>query len=168
MVSLASSFRLRNKLKERIRTLTDAIDAADFSKTAGTEENTSQCDGSTLEEAVREVNALMSLLQDLNARIESANQVNRPLLIELETIKAKMAFYTTITLKCRRVRAYEIEYDEQGEQRRVAKEPLLDQKKMTSALANLKKEKDALEERLAVVNMTATVDLDPDTILARI
>jgi hypothetical protein len=159
---------LRNKLKERISTLTDAITSAGFSKTAGTEENTNQCDGKTLDEAVREVDALMSLLRDLNARIENANQVNRPLLIELETIKAKIAFYNIITQKCRRVKPYEFESDEQGEPRRVAKEPLLDQKKMTSALANLKKEKDALEERIAAVNMTAAVDIDPDTILSRI
>ncbi|MDR2793806.1 MAG: hypothetical protein LBB61_09115 [Treponema sp.] len=166
MLNLANSFRLRNKLKERIGAVTSAIADAEFSKTEGTKESTSPCDGKTLEEAVCEVDMLMGLLQDLNVRIEKVNLVNRDSLIELETIKAKIAFYNTITRKCRRIRAYEFECDEKGERVKVAKEPLIDQGKMTAVLADLKKKKDALEEKIAAANFTTAVDIDPDTILS--
>jgi hypothetical protein len=41
VLNLASSFRLRNKLKERIGGLTGAIKGVEFGKTIGTGENTS-------------------------------------------------------------------------------------------------------------------------------
>jgi hypothetical protein len=115
MFNLASSFRVQNKLKERISGLIDAIEGAEFSKSIGTEENTSPCDGKTLEEAVAEVHALMDILQELNAQIEKANAVNRDFLIMLETLKSKIAFYEKIAQKCRRCRKYEFECDEEGE-----------------------------------------------------
>jgi hypothetical protein len=134
----------------------------------GTEESVSPCDGKTLEEAIREADTLMSLLRDLNGRIEKANLVNRDSLIELETIKAKIAFYTTITRKCRQIKPYAFECDEKGERVKIDKEPLIDQGKMTSLLAGLKKEKDALEEKIAAVNFTTAVNVDPETILSRL
>jgi hypothetical protein len=102
MFNLASSFRLRNKLKERIAALSNAIESADFTKTTGTEENTRACDGKTIMEAIAEVGVLMELLRDLNTKIEKANAVNRDSLIALETLKAKIAFYEKIAGKCRR------------------------------------------------------------------
>ncbi|MDR0707830.1 MAG: hypothetical protein LBF60_08140 [Treponema sp.] len=168
MFNLAHSFRLRNKIKERISGLISAIDGAEFSKIAGTEENTSPCDGKTLEEAVAEVYALMDILQELNARIEKANAVNRDFLIMLETLKSKIAFYEKIAQNCRRYRKYEFEYDEEGVRIRVAKEPLLDQKAIAAALANLKKEKDGMEEKLTDLNVNIAVDFDPEKILSRI
>jgi hypothetical protein len=168
MFNLASSFRLRNKLKERIGNLTGAVEGAEFSKTMGTKENTSPCDGKTLEEAVAEVHALMDILRELNGRIEKANTVNRDSLIILETLKAKIAFYEKVVQKCRLGRKYEFEYDEKGERVKVDKEPLVDQKAVTAVLTNLKKEKDALEEKISAVNFTTNVDFDPEKILSRI
>jgi hypothetical protein len=169
VVNLASSFRLRNKLKERISGLSKAIEEAEFNKTVGTEENTSPCDGKTLEEAVLEVNELMDILLELNKQIEKANTINRDSLMALETVKSKVAFYETIMTKCRRGgRKYEFEYDEEGERVKVAKEPLLHQERIAAMLANLKKEKDIIEEKIAIANFNATVDFDPDRILSRI
>ncbi|MDR0374736.1 MAG: hypothetical protein LBH85_03325 [Treponema sp.] len=168
MFNLANSFRLRNKLKERISNLISAIEGAKFSKIAGTEENTSPCDGKTLEEAVAEVHALMDILQELNARIEKANTANRDFLIMLETLKAKIAFYEKIAQSRRRYRKYEFEYDEEGERIKVVKEPLLDQKAIAATLANLKKEKEGIEEKIAALNFNIAVDFDPEKILSRI
>jgi hypothetical protein len=168
MLNLASSFRLRNKLKEKISNLTDAIDSAEFIKTAGSEENTSPCDGMTLVEAIAEVCTLMDLLLELNGRIEKANTVNRGALIGLETLKAKIAFYERLVRKCRQGKTYEFEYDEEGERVKVAKEALVDQRAITPALAALKKEKDALEDKLTTVNFNTAVDFDPERVLARI
>jgi hypothetical protein len=168
MFNLASSFRLRNKLKERISGLIGAIEGSEFSKIIGTEENTSPCDGKTLEETVAEVHALMDILQELNARIEKANAVNRDFLIMLETLKSKIAFYEKIAQKCRRCRKYEFECDEEGERIKVVKEPLIDQKAVAATLANLKKEKDGMEEKTAALNFNTAVDFDPERILSRI
>ncbi|MHB9292054.1 hypothetical protein Holit_01142 [Hollandina sp. SP2] len=168
MVNLASAFRLRNKLKEKISMVTNAIESADFSKNIGTEENTSPCDGKTLTEAIREGSELMDLLQAFNTQIEKANLVNRDALIALETFKAKIAFYEKIVQKCRRCRKYEFECDETGERVKVAKEALVDQGAVTSMLAKLKKEKDALEDRIAAVNFSTPVDFDPEAILSRL
>jgi hypothetical protein len=168
MLNLASSFRLRNKIKEKISNISAAIEGAEFSKTAGTEENTSPCDGKTLEQAVSEVSVLMDILQELNRRIAEANLVNRDTLITLETLKARIVFYEKITKQCRQCRKYELERGDEGDLIKVAKEPLLDQGKMTAVLAALKKEKDALEEKIATVNFNTVVDFDPEQILSRI
>jgi hypothetical protein len=154
MLNLASSFRLRNKLKERISALTNAIDTAPFAK--------------TIKEAVGEVDALMELLCELNRQIEKANTANRNTLITMETLRAKIAFYENLAHKCRMVKDYEIEYDAKGERIKVDKEPIVDQAAITAALAALKKEKDALEEKINAANFTIAVDFDPDTILSRL
>ncbi|MDR2808816.1 MAG: hypothetical protein LBB43_07425 [Spirochaetaceae bacterium] len=168
MFNLASSFRLRNKLKERIGSLTAAIENAEFTKTSGIEENTNPCDGKTLKEAIAEVHALMDLLQNLNNRIEKANAINKDSLVMLETLKSKIAFYEKIVQKCRLCRKYEFEYNEEGERVKVAKEPLVNQKAITTMLAGLKKEKDALEEEITAANFNTLVDFDPQAILSRI
>ncbi|MDR1301015.1 MAG: hypothetical protein LBK43_00895 [Treponema sp.] len=168
MLNLASSFRLRNKIKEKISTISAAIEDAEFSKTVGTQENTSPCDGKTLERAISEVGVLMDILQELNLRIAEANQVNRETLITLETLKARIVFYEKITKQCRRCKQYELEQSEEGDLLKVAKEPLVDQGKMTAVIAALKKEKDALEEKIATVNFNTPVDFDPEHILSRI
>ena len=168
MLNLASSFRLRNKLKERIAGLSGAVESAEFSKTVGTEENTSPCDGISLMEAIAEVNVLMEILQKLNTKIEKANTANRDSLINLETLKAKIAFYEKLVKKCRRIMKYEFEYDAKGEQVKVDKEPLVEQRHITAALASLKKEKDALEEKIDTSNYNAVVDFDPETVLSRL
>lgn len=168
MFSLASSFRVRNKLKERISGLTGAIESAEFSKTAGTEENTSPCDGKTLEDAISEVDALMDMLWELNGRIEKANTINRDSLILLETLKSKIAFYEKLVQKCRRAKNYAFEYDEKGERIKVDKEALVDQKAAAAMLAKVKKEKDGIEEKISAVNFNTSVDFDPEKILSRI
>jgi hypothetical protein len=158
----------QRKLNSFLGTLISAIESADFSKDLGTEENTSPCDGKTLAAAIEEGIGLMDLLQTFNGRIEKANLVNRDGLIALETCKAKIAFYERLVQKCRRCRKYEFEFDEKGERVKVAKEALIDQGGITSALTKLKKEKDALEERIAAVNFSTLVDFDPEAILSRI
>ena len=168
MLNLASSFRLRNKLKERIANLSGSIDGAEFNKNTGTEENTSPCDGKTLAEAIAEVNLLMDILRDLNAKIDKANLVNRDSLILLETHKAKISFYGKVVQKCRRNKVYDFEFDEKGERIKVSKEPLVDQEKMIAVLASLKKEKDALEEKITTSNFNTAVDFDPEVILSKL
>ena len=168
MFNLASSFRLRNKLKERIANLSSAIERAEFTKTSGTEENTSPCDGKSLTDAIAEVDTLMELLRELNAKIEKTNVINKDSLIILETLKSKIAFYEKIAEKCRRAKKYEFEYDEKGERIKVEKEALVDQGKTTAVLAALKKEKDALEEKINTANYNNTVDFNPETILSRL
>jgi len=168
MFNLASSFRLRNKLKEKIANLSDSIDGAEFNKNTGTEENTSPCDGKTLTEAIAEVNVLMELLRDLNIKIDKANLVNRDSLIIMETLKAKISFYAKVVSKCRMCKNYEFEYDEEGERVKVSKEPLVDQGQITATLASLKKEKDALEEKITAVNFSTAVDFDPEVILSKL
>ncbi|MDR0722840.1 MAG: hypothetical protein LBF75_08665 [Treponema sp.] len=166
MLNLAGAFRLRNRLKDKISALTQVIEGADFTKDAGTEEDTSPCDGKTLAETIRECSDLMALLQTFNTQIHQANLVNQEALIALETLKAKIAFYEKMVQKCRRCRKYEFEFDETGERVKVAKEALVDQGVITSTLAKLKQEKDALEDRISGVNFSTPVDFDPEAILS--
>ena len=168
MLNLASSFRLRNRLKERIADFSDTIRNAVFSKTTGTEENTSPCDGKSITEAIDEVNSLMELLRDLNMKIEKVNTANRENLIFLETLKSKIAFYGRIVEKCRLVKMYEFEHDDEGERIKVDKEPLVDQGYITTVLATLRREKDILEEKINNANFSISVDFDPETVLSRL
>ena len=168
MLNLASSFRLRNKLKERISNLSGSIDGADFTKNTDAEENTSPCDGKTLTEAIAEVNVLMDILLDLNSKIDKANLVNRDSLINMETLKSKISFYEKVLKKCRWGKKYDFEFDEKGERIKVSKELLVDQKEMIAILASLKKEKDALEENITTSNFNTNVGFDPDVILSRL
>jgi len=168
MQNIASSFRLRNKLKGKIANLLSSIECANFNKTAGTVENTSPCDGKTLSEAINEFDTLMELICELNTKIDKANIVNKDSLISMETLKVRIAFYEKLVEKCRRNKEYEIEYDENGERIKVYKEPIVDQKQIISTLASLKKEKDALEEKINTVNFNTVVDFNQEKILSRL
>jgi hypothetical protein len=159
---------LRNRLKERIKDLTGAINNAEFSKNNGTEENTSPCDGKTLEEGIVEVHALMDLLRELNDRIEKVNVVNRASLIMLETLKVKIAFYEKLVQKCRDYKTYELEYNAESKMIKVDKELLVDQGKITTILVSLKKEKDTLEGEITASNFNTAIDFDSERILSRI
>jgi hypothetical protein len=92
-LSMASAFRLRNKLKERIKELTNACCMASVTKARGTEENTAGFDGKSFADTVANVSLLMATLRDFNLAIEKANAVNKEDLITLETLKAEIAFY---------------------------------------------------------------------------
>ena len=168
MFNLASSFRLRNKLKEQIAGLSEAIENADFSKSIGTFENTNPFDGKTLAESIMEVSILMDTLCELNSKIEKANTVNRFSLVRLETLKARIAFYEKIAKKCRQRKTYEFENNEEGECIKVMKEPLVEQGQITTILAALKKDKERLEEEISSVNFGAIVDFDPEIIFSRL
>ena len=110
----------------------------------------------------------MDILRDLNSKIDKANLVNRDSLIIMETLKSKISFYEKVLKKCRWAKNYDFEYDESGERIKVSKEPLVDQKGMIAILASLKKEKDALEEKITASNFNTNVDFDPDVILSRL
>ncbi len=177
MITMNSAFRLRNKLKERIRDLNGMISSADYEKTVGEEENTSAFDGKTFNEVVVEITSLMDTLRELNRAIEKSNEINRDDLVILETLKAKISLYQQLLAGCRFCKSYRIEYpstsDEMsGTERvtvqpvRVPKEPLLDQKKLSAEMQALQKEKDVLEEKLAQKNFSTQVDFDGDTVLS--
>jgi len=61
-LNIASAFRLRNKMKERIRKLSGIVQEAAITKQIGTLENTSPFDGKTFNETVAEVSLLMATL----------------------------------------------------------------------------------------------------------
>jgi len=54
-LSIASAFRLRNKLKERIKRLTEIAGRAEMTKPEGTVENSAVFDGKTFKETVAQV-----------------------------------------------------------------------------------------------------------------
>jgi transcription antitermination factor NusG len=114
----------------------------------------------------------MDLVCEFNQAIERANEVNRVNLITLESLKAKIALYEQAAEKCRAFKGYEYEYpdnrksDWSGEMVKVFKEPLVDQKAVVETLNALKKEKNALEDKLSRSNGEVTVDFDVDRVLA--
>jgi iron uptake system EfeUOB component EfeO/EfeM len=168
MVSINEAFRLRNRLKEKIRQLTEMVKNVEYEKTKGEEENCAGLDGLTLKDSLAKLDGLISLLNDFNTAIEMANNVNRPALIKLDTLRAKTALYQKILEKCRECKGYE--YVEQYSQNpvKVLKEPVIDQSEVVRRLAYLNKEMNEVEESLAKSNYETKVDFDTGTIVEAI
>ena len=163
-LNIASSFRLRNKLKERIKRLTEIAERADVTKPESTEENTAIFDGKTFDESIDEVSVLMTTLRDFNLAIDKANLINKENLINLESLKAEISFYEDITQKVRNAPLFSYEYNAEGGRDKVKQELLVSQKKVIEHLSSIKKRKDAIEEMLAKSNIETNVDFDPDVI----
>ena len=163
-LSIASAFRLRNKLKERIKKLTDLTESANMTTPKGTIENKAVFDGKSFNETIDMVSRLMSILRDFNIAIDKANMVNKENLITLESLKAEISFYNGIVQKVRRMEKYTYEYNSAGGRDKIELEPVLDQKTMVSRLDGLKKKKDDLEEQLANSNFSVQVDFDQNLI----
>jgi predicted DNA-binding protein len=54
-LTIASAFRLRNKLKERIKELTNACERASVTKARGKAENTTNFDGKSFADTVTKI-----------------------------------------------------------------------------------------------------------------
>jgi len=163
-LNIASAFRLRNKLKERIKELNKACEGASVTKPLGTEENTAIFDGKSFSDSIATVSLLMATLKEFNLVIEKANAVNREDLITLETVKAELAFYNSIVHKVRSTEKFQYEYNPEGGKDKMELELVLDQQKLINYYNELKKRKDTLEEKLANSNFTNKVDFDPEVI----
>jgi hypothetical protein len=163
-LSIASAFRLRNKLKEKIKKLTNLTESADVTTPKGTPENTAVFDGKSFVETISAVSLLMETLRDFNIAIDKANAVNKEDLITLESLKAEIAFYDEIARKVRRAEKYFYENNPAGGKDKIELEPVLDQKTVVSRFENLKKKKDEIEDRLANSNFSVQVDFDQNII----
>ena len=159
-LNIATAFRLRNKLKEQIKKLSEIVQRAEVSKQTGTKENTTAFDGLTFNDAIEKVKLLMATLCDFNLAIDKANEVNRADLIALETLKAEIAFYDTVAHKVRNAQPFSYEYNAEGGRDKIEMELLLDQKSIVSHYENLKKQKDYIEEKLATSNSNTQVDFN--------
>ena len=163
-LSIASAFRLRNKLKERIKRLSEIAGRADVTKPEGTEENTAIFDGKSFRETIAQVSVLMNVLRDFNIAIEKSNIVNKEALVSLESLKAEIAFYETITQKVRNAPLFSYEHNAEGGRDKIKQELLLSQKDVVEHLDSLKKKKDDIEEKLAKSNIETLVDYDQNII----
>jgi hypothetical protein len=163
-ISIASAFRLRNKLKERIKELTTACESASVTKALGTAENTVGFDGKSFADSIAGISLLMSTLRDLNLAIEKANVVNKEDIITLETLKAEIAFYDTMVGKIRRAEEFDYEYNPDGGKDKIELELILDQQAVVAHYNELKKKKDTVEEKLAASNFTVQVNFDQEVI----
>jgi hypothetical protein len=159
-LTIAQAFRLRNKLKDKIKKMTSLSESAELTKQVNKEENTTIFDGKTFKETIAAVSLLMSTLKDFNLAIEKANTVNRTDLITLESLKAEIAFYDTLAGRFRRVEKFSYEYNSSGGRDKIELEPVLSQKEIISRLEELKKKKDEIEERLANSNFNTLVEFD--------
>ena len=163
-LSIASAFRLRNKLKEKIKRLSEIIGRAETTKPEGTDENITIFDGNTFKETIAQVSILMATLRDFNIAIDKANSGNKEALINLESLKAEIAFYENITQKVRSAPLYSYEYNAEGGRDKIKQEALLSQKEIVAHLDSLKKMKDCIEEQLAKSNIETQVDYDQNII----
>ena len=163
-LNIASAFRLRNKLKMRIKELTTACVKTSVTKTVGIEENTASFDGKSFAQAIKNVSLLMATLKDFNHAIEKANAINKEDLINMETLKAELAFYDTIVHKIRKAEMFEYEYNPEGGRNKVELELVLNRQTMVERYNKLRMQKDALEEKLAISNFNAKVDFDKEVI----
>jgi len=163
-LNIASAFRLRNKLKERIKELTKSCERASMTKPVGTGENTAAFDGKSFTDSIARVSLLMATLKDFNLVIEKANAVNKEDLIALETVKAEFAFYDTLVTRIRGTEKFEYEYNPEGGRDKVELEMVLDQQTVVNHHRELKRKKDSLEEKLANSNYNVKVDFDQEVI----
>jgi hypothetical protein len=163
-LSIASAFRLRNKLKERIKELTKACERGEVTKARGKEENTTNFDGKSFADTVATVSLLMAALRDFNLAIEKVNAVNKEDLITLETLKAEIAFYDIIVSKVRNAEEFDYEDNPDGGKDKIELELVLDQQAIVAHFKELRKKKDAIEEKLANTNFTVQVDFDQEKI----
>ena len=163
-LNIASAFRLRNKLKERIKELTRTCQRARVTKPVGTPEITTSFDGKSFTDSIANVSLLMATLRDFNLAIEKSNAANKEDLIALETLKAEIAFYDTIVGKIRNAERFEYEYNKDGGQDKIELEPVLNQQAVVDHWKNLRKKKDAIEEKLANSNLSIKVDFDQEII----
>jgi acyl carrier protein len=163
-INISSAFRLRNKLKERIKELTKACETASITKPLGTAENTMGFDGKSFADSVANVSLLMAVLKDFNLAIEKANALNKEDLITLETLKAEIAFYDTLVGKLRHAELFDYEYNPDGGKDKIEQELVLNQQVVVDHWKNLKKKKEAIEEKLANSNLTIQVNFDQEVI----
>jgi len=163
-LSIASAFRLRNKLKERIKRLTESAARAEAAKPEGTEENLAVFDGKTFKETIEQVSLLMALLRDFNIAVEKSNLANKEALITLESVKAEIAFYEMVAGKVRSAPLFSWEHNAEGGRDKIKQEPLLSQKDIVAHLDSLKKKKDDIEDRLAESNIKTLVNFDQSII----
>jgi hypothetical protein len=101
-ITLAYSFRLRNRIKTKISGLTALIYNCQFSVESDLSDAYNKLDNLSLDENIKQAETLMSLLQELNRSIEAVNRENRESLIKLETLKSKLFFYGKLIEKIRR------------------------------------------------------------------
>ena len=163
-LSIASAFRLRNKLKGRIKQLSEIAGRAEMTKAEGTVENSAVFDGKTFRETVAQVSHLMTVLRDFNLAIDKSNLANKEALINVESLKAEIAFYENIAQKVRSAPLYSYEHNAEGGRDKIRLEPLLSQQEIVAHLDSLKKRKDDIEEKLSASNIKTQVDFDQDII----
>jgi DNA-binding protein YbaB len=166
-MNINEAFRLRNRLKDKIKDLKERVAAAEYEKTKDTEENSWRLDGKTLKETIEITDSLMDLLCAFNEAIEKANAENRLDLVRMEAFKQKLAFYSGIVLKCREAKRFDYEYPEMfstDKMTRVTKVLVLDQPDMAGKYNALKKENAKLEAKLAKQNANINVDFDASKI----
>jgi hypothetical protein len=166
-MNINEAFRLRNRLKDRIRDLQGRVTDAEYEKTEGAEENSWRLDGKTLKETIEVTDTLMDLLCAFNEAIENANAENRLDLVRMETLKQKLAFYSGIVLKCREGKRFDYEYPEgysSDKMKKVTKVLVLDQPDMVGKYNALKNENAKLEAKLAQQNAKINVEFDASKI----
>ena len=162
-MNINEAFRLRNRLKDRIRDLKERVANAEYEKTEHKEEHTWRLDGKTLKQTIEETDALMNLLSAFNEAIESANAVNRSDLVRMEALKQKLAFYSGIVQKCRKGKRFYYEYPDGhfgDKMLKVVKVLVIDQPSMVEKYNVLRSESDKLVAKLAQQNMHIQVDFD--------
>jgi hypothetical protein len=167
IMNINEAFRLRNRLKDKIRDLKERVANAEYGKTKETEENSWRLDGKTLKETIEVTDTLMDLLCSFNEAIENANAENRLDLVRMETLKQKLAFYSGIVLKCREAKRFDYEYPDgysTDKMIKVTKVLVLDQPDMAGKYNALKRENANLEAKLAKQNAKINVDFDASKI----
>ena len=163
-MTIIEAFRLRNRLKDRIRYLKELTANAQYVKNEGTEEFTRPLDGKTLKETIEATDSFMDLLCIFSQAIESANAVNRTDLVRMESLKQKLSFYSEVLNKCRKTKEYEIEYSNGSytldSMIKVIKVLVIDQPGIAEKRNALISEIDKLEAKLARQNSKIEVDFD--------
>jgi vacuolar-type H+-ATPase subunit I/STV1 len=161
-ITLQSAFRLRNSLKKSIELQKIRIRSCEISKEVGTEEDTNAY-GTTMQEMVKRCDRSMCELLILNQKIEAANNVNRNLIEELQTVRARLEYFLSVEAMFRSYSPLTKQIDN-GVLFETKWEPKLDSAEIRQTTEALRKEKDRIEAALENANTTITIEVDAEKI----
>jgi hypothetical protein len=159
-ITLQNAFRIRNKIKAKIKDLSEKVESTFPVKKSGEAEDTIKFDGKTYISALEEVYSLMRGLKDFNIAIDKANKANKEKIITLETIKAEIYLTEKVTELIRRSPRFDSSYDAEGKKINIPYELTVNQAELVYFLSDLKKEKEKIEEDLAEANFKTSFEFD--------
>lgn len=165
-LNMNEAFKLRNKIKAKISDLSSSIVSAQlFVDPDLTEEESLRAfDGEQFDNVVSKAERLMDFLCNLNTAIDKANVTNRANLNALETLKVKSNLNRDILSAIRSSSVFQTQINSvTGETKKTRLRQIFsDSSIYIEKEKSFSKQKEKLEQQIAISNSSTTFDLEVD------